>query len=293
MSPTNTVLYMDGSDSDKKWGLTVTTTGQQVIASNAPYPSNNHPFLYQFNTSKGRVLDEYQLIYIIDGNGVFESSHQKRCNIHSGDMIMLFPGEWHTYRPDSSTGWHEHWVGFNGDIVDGLVKKGFFSVESPIFNVGQNSYIEGLFYRAVDIANLQQSGYQQILAGIVCQLLGLAYSLHQQTHFEKDAIDSIIVKAKEIFNDDFSKDINIQDVAREVGMNYSTFRSFFKQYTGFSPLQYIEQLRIRKSKELLVNTRLTSQQIAYSVGFNTPYYFSIFFKKKTGYTPLEYRNAFS
>ena len=41
-------------------------------------------------------------------------------------MILLFPGEWHSYYPDSETGWDEYWVGFRGVHIDRRVGKTLF-----------------------------------------------------------------------------------------------------------------------------------------------------------------------
>ena len=53
------------NEEDKAFGLTVNTVGFQPIAPNALYPSTDHPKSYYFNPQKGRVLSEYQFVYII------------------------------------------------------------------------------------------------------------------------------------------------------------------------------------------------------------------------------------
>lgn len=98
-----------------------------------------------------------------------------------------------------------------------------------------------------------------------------------------------INRAKDIIARHFAADIEMETVARQVGLNYSSFRKLFKKIVGISPLAFVEELRISRSKELLTHTDRTSQQVAYAVGFNTPYYFCLFFKKRTGMSPLEYR----
>ena len=103
---------------------------------------------------------------------------------------------------------------------------------------------------------------------------------------------SRINMAKGIIAQDFSDNLEMKIVARQVGLNYSYFRKMFKKFAGVSPLSFAEELRMKKSKELLAKTDLTSQQVAYSVGFNTPYYFCLFFKKRTGMSPLEFRKKY-
>lgn len=75
-------------------------------------------------------------------------------------MFLLFPGEWHTYTPDKETGWNEYWIGFDGKIMENWEKNGFFSRESPIFNIGLNEDIILLYKRAILIAESQEANYQ-------------------------------------------------------------------------------------------------------------------------------------
>jgi len=54
---------------DQKYGLWVNTVGFQSIQPNSPYPLKDHPTGYFFNAQKGRILREYQLVYITKGRG--------------------------------------------------------------------------------------------------------------------------------------------------------------------------------------------------------------------------------
>lgn len=63
----------------------------------------------------------------------------------------------------------------------------------------------------------------------------------------------------------------------------------FKKVTGITPVDYIQQARITRAKELLDNSRLSVAEIGAAVGLaNTPYFITLF-KKKTGQTPESYR----
>ena len=62
-----------------------------------------------------------------------------------------------------------------------------------------------------------------------------------------------------------------------------------KEYTGFSPAKFINDVRMRKAKELLTNTSMNIKEIAYSVGYNNHDYFFTAFRHSTGQTPAEYR----
>ena len=146
------IKYLNISRNDEAWGLVVTTAGYQAVAAHSSYPQAQHPESHIFDPGKGRVLKEYQLVYISRGEGYFESRSCRRQRIRAGTMILLFPGEWHTYEPDRATGWFEHWVGFRGGSVDAQVANGCFSPRNPLFGLGFSQTIIGMYEELVGYA---------------------------------------------------------------------------------------------------------------------------------------------
>lgn len=109
--------YLLSNPNDHKWKLTINSVGCQEVGPGMPYPPSDHPSRYLFSSQKGRILNEYQLLYISKGKGVLYSETLGRDNgiqIGQGYFFMLFPGEWHSYYPDYKTGWEEYWIGFQG-----------------------------------------------------------------------------------------------------------------------------------------------------------------------------------
>jgi len=281
--------YLIANENDLLWGLTVDSVGFQHICPDSVYPPSNHPMRYLFSTEKGRVLDEYQLLYISKGKGSFVSKSYTEQSIEEGNMFLLFPGEWHNYHPENHVGWDEYWIGFNGNAINNRVDNGFFSKQKPIFKVGINNEIVELYLQAINIANEQKAGFQQVLAGIVNLLLGLAYSLNKNQFLENLQVNNQINKAKMIIVENLFTGIKAEEIAEKINMSYSWFRRIFKEYTGFAPAQYIQELKIQKGKELLTNTSLSVKEIAFKMGFENSEYFFTAFKKKTGMTPIQYR----
>ena len=284
------IKYLLKNEQDALWGLTISTVGFQRINANDIYPPKNHPSHYRFSTRKGRILDEYQLLYLSKGNGHFTSKSCKQTEIKEGNFFLLFPGEWHNYEPIISAGWDEYWIGFSGVNMDSRVQNNFFNKDNPIFNVGINEDIVQLYKQAIQIAKKQETGFQQMLAGIVNHLLGLVYSRNKYSTFEDLQVANQINRAKIIMLDSFTtNEINLEEIAQHVNMSYSWFRRVFRLYTGFSPSQYIQELRLQKSKDMLTNTSNPIKEIAYDVGFENADYFCTAFRKKTGQTPKNYR----
>jgi AraC-like DNA-binding protein len=286
------IKYLIANEQDKRWGLTVSTVGYQHIDPESEYPPKNHPAAYLFSTRRGRILDEYVLLYIAHGSGYFSSFVMEDAEIKAGTMILLLPGEWHNYRPDYQTGWDEYWIGFKGRHIDDHIIHTFFDVQKILYDVGHSLEIVKLYKNAINIATEQPIGYQQVLAGISNLLLGLTYSFDKNSTDDQKKVTQQINKAKVIMFENSHMDIKPEEIAEKICMSYSWFRHLFKKQTGLSPHQYIQELRIRKSKELLVSTTLTCQEIAYKIGYDSPLSFNIAFKKKTGYPPNKYRDMY-
>jgi AraC-like DNA-binding protein len=286
------IKYLIANEQDKRWGMIVNTVGYQRIAPYSEYPPRNHPEDHLFSIQKGRILDEYILLYISNGCGFFSSPAQEKVTLKAGSMVLLFPGEWHNYYPDKAHGWEEYWIGFKGDNMDERVDNGIFDKQKNLFNVGYNPEIIRLYTNVIHIATEQSAGYQQVLSGSANLLLSMTYSLDKVAASDQKEIARQINKAKMVMIENSHTDIRPEDIAEKICMSYSWFRHIFKQQTGLSPHQYIQELRIRKSKELLVMTTLTCQEIAYKVGYDNPIYFGAMFKKMTGYSPGKYRKTY-
>jgi AraC-like DNA-binding protein len=283
--------YLAVNPFDLDWGLAVNSVGRQEIAEHTPYPPANHPTRYLFSPERGRVLNEYQLLYITSGRGTFSCDtlgRERKIGVSAGTVIMLFPGEWHNYRPDPETGWTEYWIGFKGSQADLLVEKGFFSKNRPVMKVSFHDDIADCYTKAINIAESQKSGFQQALSGIVCSLLGMIYYYNKNESFMESNTDRMIARAKMIVAEQLFS-IDPKSLADQLFVSYSSFRRTFKEYTGFSPAKYILNVKINQAKELLTNSSSEIKEIAFNLGFeNTDYFFTVF-RRLTGQTPLAYR----
>ena len=82
--------YLTISAIDEEWGIVVTTVGYQFIPPKGNYPLSKHPDNYNFKPQTGRILNEYQLVYITKGSGYFSSQSCKMQKINAGtDNIFL------------------------------------------------------------------------------------------------------------------------------------------------------------------------------------------------------------
>lgn len=282
--------YLIVNDKDKTFGLSVNTVGFQSIQPDSPYPTSDHPSGYYFNAAKGRILREYQILYITKGKGVLSFDNETEIPIAKGLVFFIFPGQWHTYHPSIKTGWNEYYIGFEGPIFDSLVENSFITKENQVLEVGFNEELVNLFSRALEVAELDKISSQQYLSGIVLHILGLVLSVSQNKIFEVGDVVQKIEQAKIIMNENVFKNIDPEELAENLNTSYSWFRKVFKDYTGYAPAKYFQELKIRKAKQLLVGTSHTVKEISFMLDYNSTEHFFSLFKKMTGYTPLEYRS---
>jgi len=210
--------------------------------------------------------------------------------LKAGDMFLLFPGEWHTYHPDTATGWKSHWIGFRGRNMDDRVRAGFLTPTKPIYHVGYSFVLEGLYKRAYEAAVEEAAYSQQLMAGIVNNLIGMMYSLERNRELGRNRLQvDMISRARLRIRESLESDTTIQQIADELGVSYSNLRKLFKEHTGLSPATYQQELRLLRAKELLTTTELSIKEIAYRLNFESPDYFSAKFKAKMGQKPSEIR----
>ncbi|MES2376085.1 MAG: AraC family transcriptional regulator [Bacteroidota bacterium] len=271
------------------WGVNVLNVGHNIHPVNKKYPDADHPNPYFFDWSKGRILDEYQLVYIASGSGIFEAEQVGAVIVEPGTVFMLFPGIWHRYKPSLEKGWEEYWVGFSGQYAEYLMQQDCFNPDTPLIHLGFNAEFFNVFIRLIDTLKFEGVAFSQMATCLTIQLLGLVYAsalLKEKSHNRKE---HIINNVRYKIHESWSKSLTMEDLAAQHNVSYGWFRKAFKEITGISPGQYQLNLKIEKACQMLVESNFSVSEIAYLNGFESDYYFSRVFRKKINASPTKYR----
>ena len=103
------------------------------------------------------------------------------------------------------------------------------------------------------------------------------------------AVDDVIERIQIYIQKNYQKDLTQDFIASLFYLNRSYLSTLFRQKTGMKFVDYLNNVRIEKAKEMLLGTNRKMYQISKAVGYdNTKYFFRIF-KKKAGMTPEQYR----
>jgi AraC-like DNA-binding protein len=289
----NYYKYFPLSDEDKQVGIYIENIGVSEVLKDENYPLTGHPNTHYFTWDKGRLLSSFQILLISNGQGTFESKKSGVLNLISGSIILLYPGEWHRYRPIKKVGWKEYWIGFEGEILNKLAKSSVLTPDNPVVNIRNFEEIQHLFDAAILQSKETNPGFQMIITGLLFQIFGqISYAVKSRSKQSKSFMKQINL-AKELMQGELDDNTDIPKIAEKLNMGYALFRKKFKELTGLSPKQYQMQIKLSRAKTLLLGSDLPIKLIAYETGYESIYHFSKVFKEKLGCSPSQYRDLIS
>lgn len=162
------------------------------------------------------------------------------------------------------------------EIHDNFIRGIFAKLDSNIANIlSLNRAFKDLDFENIDM----------YISELKRVLEELSSKLNKNTKVEAMYIE----KAKEYIEENYNKDINMATVSNYVSLNYSYFSCLFKKYMNVPFLDYLNMVRIEKSKKYLKEVDYKIYEISQLVGYKNPKHYSKLFKKIENITPVEYR----
>ncbi|MEN0105115.1 MAG: GlxA family transcriptional regulator [Pseudomonas sp.] len=104
--------------------------------------------------------------------------------------------------------------------------------------------------------------------------------------------DGDILRVQNWLDEHFAEPLLIDDLAQQFGFGVRNFKRRFKDATGYTPLAYLQTLRLEKAKHLLESTRINLDSITYAVGYADSNSFRRLFQQRVGLLPAAYRKRF-
>ena len=274
---------------ENHWGIRIRNAGYTRVLPGEEYPDHEHPNEYYFSWSRGRILQEYQLILITQGMGEFESTSCSRKTVEAGSVLLIFKNEWHRYRPLKETGWHEYWIGFDGEYTGQIYSRSLFTPLNPVLPLGEDEMITGIVFKIFEWLENQVTGHEKVIASYIPVILAKLETIVRQKPLNGKNTESKVKKYQLALQERFDKNPDLEAMALKLGVSYSWLRKMFKELIGISPNQYVLKLKLQKARDLLVLSNKSIKSVALECGFSSPYYFSRYFKEDCGLSPREYR----
>jgi AraC family transcriptional regulator of arabinose operon len=244
--------------------------------------------LKKMQTQRPAGRQDYQLLYVADGYAHF-TLEGKTYDVGKGGIFLYQPGIPQDYyyvlqeKPDI------YWIHFSGRAVRPLLESLGLIPGQPIQLTGAEELAE-LFDRIIIELRLERYYNLEMSEAYFRQLLIMAARAARSGTQEKHGYHSMLDEVINRFQQEYQKDINITELADQYHISCSWFIREFKRYTGFSPKQYLTNLRLQHARELLNNHYLSISDVSGMVGYESQLYFSRIFRKYMGISPSEYRD---
>lgn len=275
-------------------GLYVTGAGTAVVPANATYPHQKHPELYDFTWRSGRILPEFQFVFIAEGQGEFESKTTGLVPVSAGTVIQLFPDVWHRYRPDVLTGWTEYWISFGGELMFQWQERGIFREESPLVTLRQPNEALYQYQRVIDVIRERP---KHIATLMTWRAMGvIAATLERSEIWEAEEsrggnLDEAVAEARRVIWDHSHLRITVDMIAKKIGVTRRTLERHFRDYSGRTVLQELVACRVQRAKRLLLETKVPIKYVAHAAGFTSVSNLCKVFRREVNLTPGEFRNG--
>lgn len=104
--------------------------------------------------------------------------------------------------------------------------------------------------------------------------------------------DDLVAIAQDKIEANFHDAATIEELIKDIPASRRNIVRRFKQITGITPIEYLQQTRVEAAKKLLENTNKQMTEVIYNSGYNDPKAFRKIFKKNVGMTPTQYREKF-
>ena len=153
--------------------------------------------------------------------------------------------------------------------------------------------IQGLFRDFMVEFENNLPGREPLMQAIALRIIHhLIRSCHHiSVNSERITTRAEVAKALEVMHLRFGDKISVKEVAGLAGMSESHFSRVFKSETGQPPLEKLNEIRLRRAKQMLDTTRRAISEVAVDCGFATPSHFSTAFSKAFGISPSKYRKG--
>jgi len=227
-----------------------------------------------------RRVPWYVLILITRGRGWFWSEQSGSFDCKTGDGFLLFPGERHGYGVVDGHDFEETWVAFAGQGAVLAEEEGLYSRRCafyPELSKTAGDWVERI-YQAGYANDVQEQGR---MPGWIHQML---IEIDRRQERAGELGDPQLERIRERLCEEATGTVDLEALARECGLGYSSMRVRFREAYGMPPGRYhlVQKMNVACS---LLSSGLRVTEVANAVGIEDSFYFSRLFKRYIGQSP--------
>jgi AraC-like DNA-binding protein len=256
----------------------------------------------QLNSLHATSTTSVRIYFIVDGKFDWIINEQKHI-LYPGDLAIILPGQ--TFRGEKdilnigTLLWihlHIEKIGTNGMSLgpwSHLSKNESLTI-GKILLVNNATVLklkegQAILQTLYDELTSQEIGFVTRVNQLIDELfIAIARQSTRQNNSQRD-FPQTFMKLEQTLRQNLANQWTVEEMAALTGLGTTTFTEKVKKYTGFSPLNYLINIRISEAIKLLNRQEENVTDIALQTGFYSSQHFSTTFKKLTGYTPSDFR----
>lgn len=277
---------------DSRW---LTVTASKNAKSALLYVQELGDFIsHEQYYTRREGLDSFLIKYTLSGEGVLEYQGQT-YSIKPGQIFWIDCRESQYYHTAPKPGaWRVLWVHFSG--VSASLYYDLFQAQNrrcPVLTMPPDNHVQEYLRDLITIYDAESNALTADLyaAALLTQLLtDILRVTEEERHWM--GIPKSVGQARDYLTAHYNEKITLDDLAARYAVSKYHFQKQFKHFIGYTPNEFLLQLRLNRAKELLRQTDSPVSQIACDVGIQNVSHFINLFKKQEGTTPMGYRNSF-
>ncbi len=225
---------------------------------------------------------DWLMIYTLGGEG-YASTPNMNVICRTGDMTLLKPGIPHHYGTRKGEIWHMVWAHFSDQRMEPHLLPHHEIHQQPIENESARHRIYSAFERMITDSTEGGPYAQELCYNALREILMLLAQRGMQK------LDARVEETLFLLSQHIRDPLKVDVIARKVGLSPSRLSHLFKENTGCSMIEMLNQMRIRQAALLLKHTDRSAFEVSQDVGFHNYNHFINQFRKLIHMTPSAYR----
>lgn len=259
-----------------------------------------------------RVINSFELIFGLN-NTVYLAEEGGKYIVGPGDALILYPGVSHYgYRfsdKDPMFFWCHFSFGSEPDYYTdvNLIPDISYLVKNPYHASFQDKVILPKYFRNMhneripvlcrEIMHIHDSKYytaQAVNLHMTSLLVEVSNQFLKNVVIESniDSSEILLARMLDCIKLNYMKDYSIKEIGQALEYNTDYLARIFREKMGMKVSNYINFMRVRKAKKLLLETVMSIKEISYEIGYHDEKYFMKVFRNLENVSPTEYRKSY-
>ncbi len=241
------------------------------------------------------IRNHYLFHYVISGRGSLDATAEdgvttRRYELQAGQGFLICPGLINTYFAEEAHPWKYVWVEFDGLRASESLRYAGLTAAQPIYRADDETQSARVRDLMLYIAEHPQASALHLIGYLYLFVDALMQSSATRMSAQENQLkDFYIQEAVTYIEQNYQRNLTVEEVADACRLNRSYFSKLFKENMGCPPQEFLIRVRLAKAAELMCSSNAPISEIAVRCGYSNQFHFSRAFKKHYGTPPQKWR----